>query len=308
MQKNSGMKTPSCHIVLVMLFIQVFLWLPFGEAKAMELEIQLQLEQPVVENDSLKADHSTEVLTDTLPVKPAPLWMGSHNLAADPDFIAVPRIKDNTGTIVTVWILFALLMIGLIRFLFPMRFREVVMAAWEARFFNQIEREGGIFTNWVSFFLFFNFLLSLSLMLYQTIVYFNFFPMFPTTHPLAMLVYGLMLFAAWYIVKFIIVLFAGWVFRTGRPTESGLRITLIINQFTGLALLPFLIINYYNSAPGFLMAAWALLFITSFYKIIRLSSIGLRMTGFSTFHLILYLCTIEIAPLLFIIKYSERFV
>jgi hypothetical protein len=300
------MGNPRYCVIMVVLLLLAYWWLPSQEAYAMEMHFQL--EEPVLENDTIHIIEPLEELTDTIPVKPAPLWMGEHNLSADSDFVAVQRITDNTGIFITVWILFSLLLIGLIKFIFPLRFREVVMAAWEARFFNQIEREGGIFTNWVSFFLFFNFLLGLALLFYQTIGYFDLTPMMPATHPMVLMFYALVIFAAWYFLKFIIMVFGGWIFRVGRPTESVLRITLIINQFAGLALLPFLIVNYYNPAPGFLIAAWAILGVAALYKIIRLSSIGLRMTGFSTLHLILYLCTIEIAPLLFIIKYSERFV
>jgi hypothetical protein len=102
-------------------------------------------------------------------------------------------------------------------------------------------------------------------------------------------------------------IFTGWVFNTKRPTESVLRIHLVIDQFTGVVILPVLVVNFYNPAYWILFMAWTIIIFLTLYKLIRLSSIGLRMGGYSGYHLFLYLCTIEIAPLLFIIKYSGNF-
>ncbi|MFW6227499.1 MAG: DUF4271 domain-containing protein, partial [Bacteroidota bacterium] len=100
--------------------------------------------------------------------------------------------------------------------------------------------------------------------------------------------------------------FAAWIFKTSSPTESYFRNQQIVNQLAGIIILPLLIISYYNPIDWILYVSWIILGILALYKFIRVSIIGLRITGFSAYHLILYLCTIEIAPVLFLIKFSSN--
>jgi hypothetical protein len=254
--------------------------------------------------DSINYDHRPllNTIVDTVE------WMGPHELMARKPLLQQQRIAETTKNYVTAWILFGLLIIGLLRYIFPMRFKEVFMAAWESRYFNQLEREGGLFTNWVSFFLYLNFLFSLSLLFYSTVSGSDNVNTILSGHPLLTLIYGLILASGFFFLKFVAMIFTGWIFKTKRPTESVIRIHLVIDQFTGIVILPVLVVNFYNPAYWILVTAWAIIILLNLYKLIRLSAIGLRMGGYSAYHLILYLCTIEIAPLLFIIKYSENFV
>jgi hypothetical protein len=234
-------------------------------------------------------------------------WMGPHELMAEKPLRQHTRISDTTHHVVTAWIIFIFLLIGLLRYIFPTRFKEVLMAAWESRYFNQIEREGGLITNWVSFFLYLNFLFGLSLLFYQSLRYTENFTSPSSTHPFLILLYGLILAMGFFFLKFVVMIFTGWIFKTKRPTDSVLRIQLVIDQFTGVAILPVLVVNFYNPTSWILITAWAILILLNLYKLFQVSAIGLRMSGYSSYHLILYLCTIEIAPLLFIIKYSENY-
>jgi hypothetical protein len=125
-------------------------------------------------------------------------WMGPHELMVQKPMREQPRLTESTKNIVTVWIIFGFVLIGLLRFIFPTRFKEVFMAAWESRYFNQIEREGGLITNWVSFFLYLNFLFSLSLLFYETLAHLNVINSGQPTHPFLILLYGLLLAAGFF--------------------------------------------------------------------------------------------------------------
>jgi hypothetical protein len=233
-------------------------------------------------------------------------WLGPHQLPADKHFQQDEITAVENNLFVTAWILLSIILIGICKWVFPIRFREVLLAAWKSRFYNQLEREAGVFTNWVSFFLFVNFLLSLTLLFYQLLLHYEYIYLFPAAHPGFILIYILTFTAAYIILKFLVIYLSGWIFKTIKPAESAVRTTLTGNYFTGVLLLPILIINYYNPHSLILFMAVAILLLMTLFKLIKISFIGLSMRSFSTYHLILYLCTIEIAPLLFLIKYSSN--
>lgn len=239
---------------------------------------------------------------------PAVAIFGNHELPATTPFVMERRYKDQTARYVTLWIIFSILLLSISRFLFPLRFKETLMAAWESRFFNQLEREGGLLNNWVSFVLYLNFLLAISLLFYLSIPYLGLTPITKNIHPAMVLLYSLGIFAGFYLVKYLLMRFAAWVFKTSGPTESYFRNHIIINQFAGVTILPLLVINYYNPISWILYATWFIVIILALYKLIKVSLIGLRIADISAYHLILYLCTIEIAPVLFIIKFSSNLI
>ncbi len=241
-------------------------------------------------------------------VKAATEIYGPHELPANTPLTYEKRKKDNSVNYVTLWILFSLVTLSIARFLFPVRFTETMLAAWQSRFYNQIEREGGLLSNWVSVVLFLNFLFSISLLLYLSLPMLGYHKLWTDTPPMLILIYALVFFACFYIVKYLVMFFVAWVFKTSKPTESYFRNILIVNQFGGIALLPLLIIHFYNPANWILYAAWILTALLATYKIVRVSFVGLRISDISAYHLILYLCTIEIAPVLFLIKFSNNLI
>lgn len=235
-------------------------------------------------------------------------WMGPHELTTGGNIEQQKRNADLSVNYITAFLILMILLVGLVKFLFPLRFKEIIMAVWETRYYNQIEREGGLFNNWVTFLLFLNFLFSLSFLFYQSLLQQGYTEAIPFKHPAAVLLYALVLIVSYYLIKFLIMIFAGWIFKTMRPTESVLRTTLIVYQFAGIVIFPLLVVNFYNPTPWILTIAWIILLLLVLYKLIRISFIGLGMGGFSAYHLILYLCTIEIAPLLFILKFTDNII
>ncbi|MFW5687369.1 MAG: DUF4271 domain-containing protein [Bacteroidota bacterium] len=241
-------------------------------------------------------------------VFPGQGMFGPHLLQAEKPLIARSRITENSATFISLWILFCMLILSLAKFLFPVRFRETLMAVWDSRFYNQIEREGGLMNNWVSFFLFLNFLFCVSLLFYLTVPHSYFAPATSGIHPLLFLAYGLGGALAFYLVKYILMVFAGWIFNTLKPTGSYMRVILLTNQFMGIALLPVVIIAFYNPYVWILYIAWGVVILLALYKVVRVSLIGWKIPDISAYHLILYLCTIEIAPVLFLVKFSNNLV
>lgn len=283
------------YLPMVYIFLLLFVFATPNASQAIATE-RLHTDLQI---DTLKTN-------DTLVLREHPFAaadkFGPHELPATHPFVIENRTRDYAKDFPGYWILFSVLLLGLANYLFPLKFRETIMAAWDKRYFSSLEREGGLLNHWVSFFLFLNYLLSLSLLLFQSFVHLNLITRFPDQNPVILLAYGFAFFTGFYLLKYIIMFFAAWVFKTGGATETYFRNILVVNKFTGIALLPLLAVHYYNPASWLLYIAWAITALMALYKLFKASATGLGMHGFSAYHLILYLCTVEIAPVLFFIK------
>ncbi|MFN3554523.1 MAG: DUF4271 domain-containing protein [Bacteroidales bacterium] len=237
---------------------------------------------------------------------PASQFFGNHLLSLTSEIKPQPLAQPKNNDAFTSLIIICLILLAIARYFFPVRFKETLMALWEIRYYNQLQREGDFFRNWVSVFLSINYLISLGLLFHQTIAAFSPGAMSlvrPDILYLALITGAILGF---YLFKILMMYFLAWVFQTQNPTHAYLYNIVIANLIAGLAILPFLIANIYTPSAIFVQVAWILLLLINVYKMARGVLIGLNAAGFSAYYLILYLCAIELAPLLFIIKYVQN--
>ena len=160
--------------------------------------------------------------------------------------------------------------------------------------------------NWASFFLFLNFLLVFSLLIYLSLENWGYYKILEDFPLMLSLSYILLAITAFYMIKYILVFFVAWIFKTQAATESYFLNILLINQTTGIILLPILVISVYNPTLNLILSVWILLILFSLFKIIRGAYLGYKTLDFSVYYLILYLCAIEFAPLILIIKLTRN--
>ncbi len=275
--------------------------------------ILLPFEHPMYANSKEENTFSDQDYSTDFPVasennQEKTAFDNPHELKATIPFVEEQRLKDQSTIIITSWILFSLLVVAVARYLFPVRFKETLLAAWDSRFFNYLERETGLLNHWVSLFLYINYLLSFSLLLYQSIVFYKISHLLHHIGTLTLLAASLALLSIFLAFKYLLMYFTAWIFKTGNPTELYLRNIFLVNKFTGIVLLPFLIVNHNYGSGYILTAAWGVLIIMELFRVFKVARIGLSMKGFSVYHLILYLCAVEIAPILFLIKYSKTLI
>jgi len=254
-----------------------------------------------VEWDSLLIASEDQVISRVISARE---HFGSHSLEpsssqSEPEYISKSPSKD----LLTLWIIFSVILIGITRYLFPLRFKESFLASFTGRYFNQLEREGGLMNNWASFFLYLNFLLVFSLLIYLSIEKWGNFAVLDNAPFVLILGYILLAITAFYLIKFMLVFFIAWVFKTKTAAESYFLNILLINQSTGIILLPLLVISIFNPSLNLVASAWVLLLLISLFKTIRGAYLSYKTLDFSVYYLILYLCAIEFAPLILIIKY-----
>ncbi len=108
-----------------------------------------------------------------------------------------------------------------------------------------------------------------------------------------------------YIAKFILMKFAGYIFSIQKLMSGYLSIISISNFIYSIFIIPFLILYYYlpNEYQGLVFYLILILFcFNTIYKYLRTGSFILNNFQFPKFYLFLYLCSLEIMPLLIIYK------
>jgi hypothetical protein len=122
--------------------------------------------------------------------------------------------------------------------------------------------------------------------------------------PVAALWIALTIFGV-YVVKIISTRMLGFVFEVKEAAREYAYNIVLFNKTVGLLLFPVtLLLAYARQIPsswliGLGLGLWGLVLL---YRLLRLSFIGFSVRGVSIFYIILYLCTLEILPVLVIIK------
>lgn len=240
---------------------------------------------------------------DTIPgtvttIKSSDVFYGKqHLLPVDAEALMIPL---ETGT-VNDWML-PVIILGLLFFIiawyyFSSRIKLHMKAVFSWRFFHLVDKEGSFFKETPNYLLFGNFLLTISLLIYQTLQYYDLLMQWvpeQAVSEFAMILLGLTLF---YPLKLILISFLAWVFATPRASYLYFENIFLMNNFLGLLILPLVFYNAFNPYYELLLLMWATLIAANIYKLIRGAYIANRESGFSVYYLFLYLCAVEIAPL-----------
>jgi hypothetical protein len=114
-----------------------------------------------------------------------------------------------------------------------------------------------------------------------------------------------LLISAVYAGKFLVVKFCGWLFDIDRELSTYLFNIFIINNLLGMVIFPFTIIMAFNpGVDGSWIFTVCLIVIGVLYlfRLFRGLQIGLNTPGVSLLYLFLYLCSLELAPLLVLFR------
>ena len=197
--------------------------------------------------------------------------------------------------------------LAIARYFYASRIGLYLKAATGNVSFNQMDREVGFFNETVTYLLFFNFLLVFSLLVWQTIGYSQWTPTHYFLSPFLLFVTLLMAVVLFFILKSLLLKFVAWVFGANQPTSAYLKNIFLYNQLIGLALIVPVAYLVYNPSLSGLLVIWSIWVILNLLKILRGAIIGYNVSAFSGYYLILYLCTIELAPVLLIVKFGSKY-
>ena len=152
------------------------------------------------------------------------------------------------------------------------------------------------------------FAINLGLFLYYVLSFFH-IPQLVTNDFFSVLIYCSAI-AAFYSLKSLLCRFIGYLFLSQPEFSEYIHNINVFNKNTGLFLFPFVImVPYINESikPIVLYFGIALFLGIYILRIIRGFQIIIRK-GVSSFYLILYLCAVEILPVLLIVKYSSTLI
>lgn len=117
--------------------------------------------------------------------------------------------------------------------------------------------------------------------------------------------YAILFIAAIYVVKFIWLKLAGWLFNMQEAADNYIFIVFIINKIIGIFLLPILILMAFSNEDILevtLVISWIGLAGLLIYRFILTFAAVRNQINVNLFHFFVYLCAFEIAPLLLIYK------
>jgi hypothetical protein len=108
-----------------------------------------------------------------------------------------------------------------------------------------------------------------------------------------------------YFIKFIGIKISGWLFSMQEAAQSYIFIVFVVNKMIGILLLPFLIILAFTQGDVYstgITISWCLVAALLIYRVILTFGAVRNQVKVNPFHFFLYICAIEIAPLLLIYK------
>ncbi|HYK43808.1 MAG TPA: DUF4271 domain-containing protein [Parafilimonas sp.] len=198
-------------------------------------------------------------------------------------------------------LVFILFFLGLIRTAFPKYFNSIFSLSFQATF-RQTQTRDQMAQNVMPAFML-NILFILSGGLFITL--FAEFNQWATTDFWQLFVYSTSILAMIYLIKYFVIVFTGWVFNASDSAAEYRFIVFLINKLIGILLIPSLFLMTYADDEIKKISITIGICIAVFMIVLRyLVSVArirknLRITAF---HFFIYLCAVEIMPLLVIYK------
>jgi len=187
------------------------------------------------------------------------------------------------------------------------RFVLVIKANFGTRYLHQLVRETNSFRDLITIAFSLIYLLSISLVIYEYIDVFLNLELAVRGFRLFLLI--TLLIAGFWALKLFLMNLLSVVFKTEITNHAYLLNIFLSISLIGIVLLPVLVFAVYLKSGALLISAGTIIFISAVIRLFKGFLIGLSLTRFSYFFLFVYLCTIELVPLLLLLKVilSESF-
>ncbi|PLW96829.1 MAG: hypothetical protein C0593_10250 [Marinilabiliales bacterium] len=220
------------------------------------------------------------------------------------DGSAYPHMRimpEGTSDWIFILLVLSLCGISIILYNFNHRFRQSIQTFFQFYNLHQFTRDGNFISERTGIFLYGIFLIGLSMFTYQA----NFFlgdSYIFVDSGISLFVKIFIGYTLFFLTKSGIYFISGRIFETREASFLVILDDFIISCVNGLILLPILFITTYSPTPAIFIAGLSILGLTFIYRMIRAVAIGLSVSQFSLFYLFLYLCSLEIVPVMVIGK------
>jgi|AntAceMinimDraft_17_1070374.scaffolds.fasta_scaffold01289_4 hypothetical protein len=216
--------------------------------------------------------------------------------------ICINQIRNNNEDFILGILIFCFVLFAWIQVSFKKRFFQICKAFLSKDFVNQLVREGNLFKEYVSIFLFINFFASISLLIYIT----NLFLLNIQYYSKGLLLY-IEIFSfvlIFFLLKIFVIKFTGILFKAKKESEEHILHMFLFNYIIGVTLLFLLVFIIYANKIGIIVLYVSLVLtgLIYLYRLIRIGLIWSNNKKISMFYLFLYLCGLEILPLILLTK------
>jgi hypothetical protein len=254
--------------------------------------------------DSLQKYYDFSIYNFITPLPPQKQFLPTtsvfkpHNL--EPKHSGPMAIDQQATNWITIVFLACLFIFAWIQATYSKRLSQIFRAVAQPHHVNQLEREGNIFKERIALGLGLNYYLIMSIFIFQIISAFGGLPTDLNNLTLTGIIFtGLF---AYQLLKSLVIHGTGIIFNTSEYARQYQLILLIFNYMIGIVLFPVVVIAFYWNNSAFLIAGIIIISLLILYRIIRSFLTGQDNKSYNLFYLFLYLCTLEILPLLLIYK------
>lgn len=199
------------------------------------------------------------------------------------------------------------LLLAFIRFGFPKYFKNLFQIFFQTSLRQKQTRDQHLQENLASLFLNLLFFISGGLYIGLFVQARNWLPNSLWTLSLA----GGAVLLVVYLFKFLFLLFAGWVFNMKEATNSYVFIVFMVNKIIGIILMPFLLVMAFSTPEiariGLTISLGAIGILYGYRYLISFGMVQNKWK-INPLHFFLYLCAVELLPLLLIYKVLINFI
>ncbi|MGJ1268716.1 DUF4271 domain-containing protein [Sphingobacterium spiritivorum] len=219
-----------------------------------------------------------------------------------PDAIRSGDARENRPVWIISIIMILVFAVALVRLFFPLDFTVIIEAYFKDRLLQQVSKEDNMATSWSYIFLYiiFSFTLGLFLLMYDAYMSGNGYSLTLNNFLKISLIVGVL-----FILKILFIRFISFVFELDKLVREYIAVLYLVYFNSMLILMPtVLVLSLLPSAYFTFVISFSiiLVFILFIYRYLRTAFHLLGNLRFSLFYLILYLCCLEIAPILILVR------
>jgi len=205
---------------------------------------------------------------------------------------------------ITVVFLACIIIFTWVQSLYSKRLVQIFRAVAQPHFLNQLEREGNLFKERIRLGLGFIYFSCSSIFIYLISREYGFSQAGYSSYTFIVFVFcGLFLFEA---IKSVVVFLSGIIFNTSENARQYQLNTMIFNHIIGLSLLPIVTLAFYWNNRTVIFIGIIFISLLILYRTFRGILTVISGNRYSLFYLFLYLCTLEILPILLLYKVISK--
>jgi len=202
----------------------------------------------------------------------------------------------------TLLLVLTITLVGLAKAFSTNRFKETYKSLFNYRVAQAICNEEKVFFHRVNVLLTINYLITISLLILQVKELLNYGNSQVTSGMFFFIILGFLLSIV--VLKLAFAQFLAFVFNTPQLVNDYIFTITLFNNLLGILLLPTLSILYFTTMEQVQILSYIaipVLLFTFIFRVVRLVVIG-NLKGVSYFYIFLYICSLEILPLIVLIK------